>query len=54
MSYIWTGGRKCDFLPACGRVDLQPAIIFGWFWAPTKVHPFALIYYLNIKSDLLT
>ena len=35
IPYIWTGGRKCNF-KGCERKDLQPAIINGWFWAPTN------------------
>ena len=34
ISYIWTGGRKCNFR-GCDRPDLQPAIENGWYWAPT-------------------
>ena len=36
ISYIWTGGRKCNFA-GCERGDLQPAIENGWYWAPTGV-----------------
>ncbi len=34
VPHVWTSGRKCNF-SGCGRVDLQPAIINGWFWAST-------------------
>merc|ERR1712032_144494 len=34
LHYIWTGGRKCNF-KGCDRKDLQPAILNGWYWAPT-------------------
>merc|ERR1719500_193471 len=34
IPYIWTGGRKCNF-SGCERADLQPAIVNGWYWAPT-------------------
>ena len=34
VDFIWTGGRKCNF-PGCERSDLQPAIVNGWYWAPT-------------------
>ena len=34
IPYIWTGGRKCNFR-GCDREDLQPAIVNGWYWAPT-------------------
>jgi len=34
LHYIWTGGRKCNF-KGCDRKDLQPAIVNGWYWAPT-------------------
>ena len=36
LDYIWTGGRKCNF-KGCERPDLQPAIVNGWYWAPTGI-----------------
>eukprot|EP00095_Tigriopus_kingsejongensis_P001575 maker-scaffold907_size82601-snap-gene-0.24 protein:Tk01575 transcript:maker-scaffold907_size82601-snap-gene-0.24-mRNA-1 annotation:"c-type lectin precursor" len=36
IPYIWTGGHKCNFR-GCERQDLQPAIVNGWYWAPTGI-----------------
>jgi len=35
--FIWTSGRKCNFKGCEDRVDLQPAIVKGWFWSGSGV-----------------